>query len=112
MTMQPGDYNQPFEIVRTVATVDDYGDPVKATETVYKGFAKVTNLSGREYWEAFAVEAQDTLKFHTRWHPVLAKVDTRNCRIAWQGRELDITAVDNIAYGNALCTIKAREVRK
>lgn len=54
-------------------------------ETVYAGYARVTSLGSREFWEAAAVQREDTLKLFARWHPALA-ADTRGHRILWRGR--------------------------
>lgn len=108
--MQSGDYNQPFELVKVSVETDDLGDQYKAETVVYRGYAKVTNLSGREYWEAFSVHQENTLKFHTRWVKQFANLNTKTHWLKWQGKLLDILAIDNVAYGNALCQIKAREV--
>lgn len=103
------EYPERFEIVRVGYRTDEAGDQFPAEEVVFEGWAKVLNLSGREYWEAFAVQQESTLKIHCRWAPALDGLDTRACRVRWRGRELDILSVDNIENRNELCTIKARE---
>lgn len=108
--MQAGDYNQHFEIFRREYEVDEKGDQRPVEHTVFAGFAKVTNLSSKEYIEALSVGAQDTLRFHTRWARIFEKMDTTTHWIKWNGRVLDILAVDDIAHAHALCTIRAKEV--
>ena len=110
MIMQSGDYNQPFELVKTSVEVDDYGDQQKVDSVVYRGYAKVLNLSGREYWEAFAVHQEETLKFQTRWAKQFDDIDTTTHWIRWHGKLLNIVAVDNIAYSNAMCQFRVKVV--
>lgn len=110
--MQAGDYNQYFEIVHVTYEIDENGDQHPQDEIVYKGYAKVLNLNGREYWDAFSVQQENTLKFHTRWSEKLRGVDTTKHQLKWRGTYLDITAIDNIAHGNELCTIKAIDGRR
>lgn len=105
--MQSGDYNQYFEIVHVTYITDQNGDQKPVDNVVYKGFAKVNNLSGREYWDAFSVQQENTLKFFTRWSEKFRDLDTTEHQIKWQGGYLDITAIDNVSHGNSQCIIKA-----
>lgn len=107
--MQAGDYREAFSIVRRDYKVNAKGDSKPHDTVIYSGYAKVVNLSGREYWEAMAVHAESTLKFHTRWHRSMEGLDTTQCYLRWRNRELDIVSLDNIEYRNALCTIRAKE---
>lgn len=108
--MQSGDYNQPFELVKIETKVDGLGDQYQDPDVVYRGYAKVINLSGREYWEAFAVHQESTLKFQTRWVSTFADLDTTTHKIRWHGKLLNIAAVDNVAYGNAMCQFRVKAV--
>lgn len=105
--MQSGDYNEPFEIQRVDYEINANGDQQKTYTTVYAGYAKVINLSGREFWDALAVQRENTLKFNCRWNERLRDIDTRKHVLTWRNRHLDIIAIDNIAHQNASCTIKA-----
>ena len=106
--MQAGDYNQRFAIAKVRYSVDENGRQMPDPETVYAGYAKVNNLSGREFWDAMAIDRQDTLRFYTRWDRRLKDLDCADHVILWDGKELDITSIDNVAHGNAQCIIKAQ----
>lgn len=106
--MQAGDYNQYFEIAEVTHAIDECGQQTPEYRTVFRGYAKVTNLTGREYWDAFSVQQENTLQFYTRWHDALTHIRTTEHVLFWQGMTLDITSVDNVAYGNRFCVIKAR----
>lgn len=107
--MQAGDYNQPFELVHVIYDVDEWGDQTPVYETKYRGFAKVTNLSGKEYWDAYSVLSESVLRFSCRWSPRFNGVDTKSHFIRWNGKILDIIALDNVAWGNSMCVIKCKE---
>jgi SPP1 family predicted phage head-tail adaptor len=68
--------------------------------------AAVTNLHGKEYFAAKAVQAENTVKFTIRY---LAGVD-QTMKILFQGKPYNITAIDNIKYKNRYMEIQATEV--
>lgn len=107
--MQSGDYNQYFELQKVTIEINKKGDQVRKYETVYKGYAKVTNLSGKEYWDAYSVLSENVLKFYCRWSPIFNQVNTTKYCISWHGKILDILALDNVAYKNSQCVIKCKE---
>lgn len=109
MKMQAGDYNQPFEIVEMNYTIDEWGDQYPDPKPIYRGFAKVTNLSGKEYWDAYSILSENVLRFACRWSRRFERVDTQKHFLRWKGRILDIIALDNVAYGNSQCVIKCKE---
>lgn len=107
--MLAGDYNELF-VIQEVTYIDgDNGNQTPKYTTVYRGWAKVLNLSGREYWDAYAVKKENTLKFNCRWDEHLRDLDTTCHVIRWRRRYLDIITIDNIEHKNRLCTIKAVE---
>ncbi|MBV1817167.1 phage head closure protein [Clostridium cochlearium] len=71
-------------------------------------WAAVTNLHGREYFEAAAVQAENTVKFTIRYTD---EIDT-TMRIFFKGKQYNITSIDNIKYENKFIEIMAMEVDK
>ncbi len=71
-------------------------------------WAKVENLHGREYFEAAAVQAENTVKFTIRYTD---EIDT-TMRIFFKGKQYNITSIDNIKYENKFIEIMAMEVDK
>ena len=101
-----------FAISVTETVVDDLGDQVEIEPILFRGFAKVSNLNSREFWEASALGSEQTRKFFTRWFPVLDEIDLDKARISWRGKKLSITSVDNVDMRNEMVIIRAKEVRK
>lgn len=66
-------------------------------------WASVTNLSGREYFAAAAVQAENTVKFTIRY---IEDIST-DMRISFKNNIYNITFIDNIKYGNSFIEIKA-----
>lgn len=69
-------------------------------------WAAITNLHGREYFEAAAVKAENTVKFKIRY---IQNIEP-TMRIIFKGKRYNITSIDNIKYANKFIEIKALEV--
>ena len=69
-------------------------------------WASATNLSGREYFAAAAVQAENTVKFTIRY---IEDIST-DMRISFQNNIYNITFIDNIKYGNEFMEIKTMAV--
>jgi SPP1 family predicted phage head-tail adaptor len=69
-------------------------------------WATVTNLHGKEYFEAKAIRAENTVKFTIRY---LEGID-QTMKILFQQKSYNITAIDNIKYRNRYIEIQAMEV--
>lgn len=71
-------------------------------------WAKIENLHGREYFEAAAVQAENTVKFTIRYTD---EIDT-DMKILFKDKRYNITSIDNIKYANKFIEIKAMEVEQ
>ena len=101
------DYDQPFELQKQQMVQDDGGSVSVEWATVYRGYARMSSLGSTEFWQAAAVQAQDTVKLFTRFHPVFGEVDTRDTRILWRGKYLDITSIENVNFRNEQIVMRA-----
>ena len=107
--MQPGELNQYFELSKIEYDIDAKGQQHQRFTPVHKGYAKVTNLSGREYWDAYSVLSENVVRFTTRWIYPFEKVDTRTHFILWREKVYDILAIDNVAWENKTAIFKCKE---
>ena len=69
-------------------------------------WASISNLHGREYFEAAAVQAENTVKFTIRYTD---DIET-TMRILFKDKHYNIISIDNIKYANKFIEIKAMEV--
>jgi len=69
-------------------------------------WASISNLSGREYYQAAAIQAEKTIKFLIRYTD---GIDT-DMRILFKDKQYNITSIDNMKYANKYIEIKALEV--
>ena len=105
--MNAGAYREPVLIEKNGHVEDDIGNQVASRTEYYKGYAYMNNLSGSEYWEAAQTQAQNTVLFILRYHPLLGAMDTRGYRLMHRGKEYNITSIDNVQYKNETVKIRA-----
>lgn len=91
---------------RITPVINENGFESEMPEEYKTVWAAVTNLHGKEYFEAKAVQAENTVKFTIRY---LAGID-QTMKILFQGKAYNITAIDNIKYRNRYIEIQAMEV--
>lgn len=93
-----------FQVLSSV--VNENGFETENYEDLKTVWAKVTNLHGKEYFEAATIQKEKTVKFIIR---AIEGLD-ESMKILFQGRNYNITFIDNIKYENKYIEIKALEV--
>ena len=104
--MNPGDLNKRITLQKLITTTNERGFEIETWEDFKTVWAAISNLHGREYYAAAVVQAENTVKFTIRY---IEGLDT-TMRILFQGRQYNITSIDNIKYQNRYMEIKAMEV--
>ena len=104
--MKIGEFRHRISIKKPVVEVNENGFEVKAYETYKTLWAKATNLNGKEYFEAAAIQKEKTVKFIFR---AVKEID-ENMKIEFNGKLYDIIFIDNIKYENKYMEVKALEV--
>lgn len=105
--MNAGAYRQPIEVRKSSFEEDDIGNQKKVWTKYFKGYAYMNNLSGSEYWEAAQTQAQNTVMFIMRYHPLLEAMNTKEYCLVHRGKEYNITSIDNVQYKNEIIKIRA-----
>ncbi|MCY6354518.1 phage head closure protein [Clostridium sp. ZS2-4] len=93
-------------IQKYVNGINDNGFEEETWQDFKTVWSKVENLHGREYFEAAAIQAEKIVKFTIRF----TKEIDESMRIVFQGKQYNITSIDNIKYANKFIEIKAMEV--
>ncbi|SHI17842.1 phage head closure protein [Sporanaerobacter acetigenes] len=106
--MEIGELRHKITFQKLTTATNENGFEVEAWENYKTVWAAITNLHGREYFEAAAVQKENTVKFTIRYFKGL---DT-SMRILFRGTEYNIISIDNIKYKNKYIEIKALEVEK
>lgn len=105
--MNAGAYREPITIEKSGYTEDDIGNQIHDWIEYYKGYAYMNNLSGKEYWEAAQTQAENTIMFIMRYHPLFDAMNTKEYRLMHRGNEYNITSIDNVQYKNETVKIRA-----
>ena len=103
--MKIGEFKHRIKIVKPVIQINDNGFEVETYETYKTLWAKVTNLHGKEYFEAASVQQEKTVKFTVR----AVKGIDETMKIRFGSNIYDISFIDNIKYENKYMEIKAME---
>ncbi len=105
-TVKIGNLKYRITFQSLVATTNENGFDVETWVDHKTVWAAVSNLNGREYFAAATVQAEKTVKFTVRFF----KDITESMRISFDGKQYNITSIDNIKYANKFIEIKAMEV--
>jgi len=100
-----GDLRLRITFQKLTTLVNENGFEEEAWQDYKTIWASVSNLSGREYYQAAAIQAEKTVKFLIRH---ITDVDT-DMRILFDDKQYNITSIDNIKYENKYLEIKALE---
>lgn len=101
-----GKFKQRITFQKPVINVDGNGYETEKLENYKMVWAKVMNLSGREYFEAAAIKQERIIKFIVR---AITGID-ETMKILFQDKVYDIVFINNIGYQNKYMEIKAMEV--
>jgi len=101
-----GEMRHRITIQRIAITTNENGYEVESPEVVKAVWAKVTNLHGKEFFAAKAVQSENTVKFTIRY---MSGLD-QSMQILFQEKIYNITSIDNIKYRNKYIEIQAKEV--
>ena len=98
--------NKRITIQNFTTTINENGFEEQAWVDYKTIWSSVSNLFGREYFSAMAVQAEKTIKFTIRY----TKDIDESMRIVFQNKIYNITFIDNVKYDNIYLEIKAIEV--
>lgn len=98
------DLREKISIEKTVSKQDAQGYYKEGWEKVCDTYAKVLDISGKEYMEAAARQALNVVSFTIRWRE---DIDT-GMRIMHKGKAYEIEYIGCLGYKRDFMTIKAR----
>lgn len=105
--MNAGAYTQKIVIEKLTKRYDEIGNPIEEWKPFKRVHTYMNGLSGKEYWEAAMLNAENTVDFVCRWNRFFGILDTRNYRIVWKNKVFDIKTVDNVQFKNKIVKIRA-----
>ena len=104
--MNPGELRHRITLQKFTTTVNENGFEEESWIDFKTVWASVSNLHGKEYFEAAAVQKENIVKFIIRYLPGI----NNSMKILFKGKSYNIIQIDNIRYENKFIEIKAMEV--
>ena len=104
--MYIGDLRHRITIQKFTIGVNENGFETEDWQDYKTVWASVSNLTGKEYYQAAAIQAEKTVKFKVRY---FEDIDT-SMRIVFKDSKYNINSIDNREYTNKYLEIKALEV--
>lgn len=101
-----GDLKHRITFQKLITTINENGFEVSEWQDYKTVWSKVLNLSGKEYFEAAAINKEKIVKFIIRF---IKGID-ESMMINFEDRKYNITDINNIRYENKYCEIKALEI--
>ena len=90
--MRIGELRKRIEIQEAVAARDEYGGITPSWITVYRAWAKVEDLAGRELFQAQQLSSETNVRFTIRFRD---GIDSK-MRIRYRGALYDITSITDL----------------
>lgn len=106
--MSIGEMKHRITFQQLAVTTNENGFEIKEWQDFKTVWAKTTTLSGREYYQAAAIQAEKTLVFLIRY---IEGID-ESIRIRYGDKEFNITYIDNFKHQKKYIEIKTMEVNK
>lgn len=104
--MDIGELRHRITFQKLMTTTNENGFEVEDWVDIKTVWSAVTNLNGKEFFEAATVQAEKTVKFTIRF---IDRLD-ETMRILFKQKIYNITFIDNIKYRSKFIEIKALEV--
>lgn len=101
-----GMLNNKIVIQKMDITRGDIGQEIKAWVDYAVTYAYINGLSGEEYWNAAARQAENTIVFTLRYSKLIGVINPLEYRILFDGKIFDIKTVDNVQYKNQAIKLK------
>ena len=108
--MNAGAYRSLITIEQLTTERDQDGFEREVWTPYYSNYAYVNKLSGKEFWAAAEMAAQNTVRFELRYHPQLDSVNSKDFRLIFNNHVFNITNVDNVQFKNETVKISGIEV--
>lgn len=103
-------YNKKIEIQHFSETIDVIGQRIQSWNTLFKPWASVNGVGGREYYKAAQTNSENDMIFKIRYSNKLNNCLTSEIRILYNGKTYDIKHIDDYMQQHRELVIRASEV--
>lgn len=105
--MEIANMNERITIQKSSMVADHIGNHTLKWFDYYCCWARVDNVSGKEFWEAAQHNARDSLYFTIRYFSPVHDLDTTHYRVKFRGQIYNITFIDHSQYKNKMLRLMA-----
>lgn len=103
--MKAGDLKHPIDLLRPSTHVNDSGRTItEYTPAVCRLLAGISDVNSRDFFNAYAAKALDTITFKIRWRSDV----TTKWRIRRHGEVYEILQINHLEYKRDFMYIKAK----
>jgi len=106
MGIKAGDLRHPVTLLRPESTVGERGRRETQWIEAARVYAAKSDVSGREFYQAHAYNAEDIVTFTIRWRDDV----TQKWRIRHGGTEYNILEVNHLGYMTDYIRLKCRTI--
>lgn len=104
--MKSGDLRHPIVLQRPDTHVNEKGRRITGWTDAAAVHAAIADVSGREFWAAHAVQAEDVVTFTIRWR---TGIDA-GWRVVYREQKYNILEVNHLGYMRDYIRLKCRLV--
>lgn len=101
-------YNKKIEIQALVSGKDRIGNDRAVWQTIFRPWAEVNCVGGKEYYAAAQVNAQDDMVFKIRYTKKLSGKKAPDVRIVYKGDTYDVKHIDDYMEQHRELVIRAQ----
>lgn len=106
-----GAYTKRIEIQRRTAVLDDsIGNEAETWETVLSAWASALCTTGKEYYEAAQVNAENDVTFRLRYSAAIHALHTAEVRVLYAGKTYNVKQITDYREQHRELVIRACEV--
>lgn len=88
-------YTKKIEFQVLTETTDEIGQRVPEWTTVFRAWASVNSIGGREYYKARQTNSENDMTFKVRYSRKIANYLTSEIRIVYNGKIFDVKHIDD-----------------
>ena len=103
-------YTKRIEIQTLTTAADKYGNDTEAWTTLLTPWASAVCTTGKEYYEAAQVNAENDMTFKMRYIRAVHQLHTSEVRIIYNGRTYNVKQITDYREQHKELVIRAEEI--
>ena len=105
-------YTKKIEIQEYTETTDEIGNSISEWTTLFKPWAEVNCVGGKEYYAAAEVNSENDMTFKIRYSKKLSDKLTSEIRIVYNSKIYDVKHIEDHMEQHRQLIIRAKELNR